>query len=185
MSMENHSYQEHPIVRPAWTSIAASSVLSVATPPAKPKIDIKKMFQNSLSALSSNPPSDTSSPSMRNVGLPTQQQQPHQGQSSHTPPNPSQLAHSFTPFVPNTMRPPQSNGPNGGPPRSPQYPRQTSNDNGTRSQDGQNGGPPAGLSSPRLASHNSQTSTMPQPPPSPQMQLQTQSQMQPMWYYVS
>jgi translation initiation factor 4G len=144
------------------------------------------MFQNPSSAPSSNPPSDTSSPSMRNVSLPTQQQQqPHQGQSSHTPPNPSQLAHSFTPFVPsNTMRPPQTNGPNGGPPRSPQYPWQMSNGNGPRSQGGQNGGPPAGLSSPRLASHphNSQSLMPPSPPPPPQMQ----PQMSPMWgYYVS
>ena len=168
----------------APTSTATPSVLSAVTPPVKSKIDLKKMFQNPSSAPSSDPPSDTTSPSMRNVSLPTQQQQPHQGQS---PPDPSpQLAQSFTPFVPsNTMRPPQSNDPNGGPPRSPQYPRQMSNGNGTRSQDGQNGGPPAGLSSPRLASHNSQTSTMPQPPPSPQMQPQTQPQMQPMWYYVS
>ena len=104
----------------ASTSTAALSVLSAATPPtnAKPKIDIKKMFQSPSSAPSSNAPPDTSSSSLRNVGLPTQQQQQsHQGQSSHTPPNPSQLAHSYTPSVPgNTMRPPQSNGPNGGPP---------------------------------------------------------------------
>ena len=135
------------------------------------------MFQSPSSAPSSKPPSDTSSPSMRNVGLPTQQlQQPHQGQSSHTPPNPSQLAHSFTHFVPS------NNGPNGGPPRSPQYPRQMSNCNGPRSQGGQNGAPPAGLSSPRLASHphNSQSSMPPPPPP------QMSPQMQPMWgYYVS
>ena len=89
---------------------------------------------------------------MRNVGLPEQQQQPHQGQSSHTPPNVSQLAHSYTPFV-STMRPPQSNGSNGGPPRSPQYPRQMSNGSSPRSQGSQNGGPPAGLSSPCLTSH--------------------------------
>ena len=174
------------VVPTASTPTAASSVPPAATP-MKPKIDIKKMFQSPSSAPTSNPPSDTSSPSMRNVGLPTPQQQPHQGQSSHTPPNPSQLVHSFTPFVPgNTMRPPQSNGPNGGPPRSPQYPRQMSNGNGPRSQGGQNGGPPAGLSSPRLSSHphNSQTSTMPPPPP-PQLQPQMQPQMQHMWYYVS
>ena len=107
---------------------------------------------------------------MWNVGLPTQQQQPHQGQSTHTPPNPSQLAHSFTPSVPtsNTMRSPQSNDPNGGPPRSPQYPRQMLNGNGPRSQGSLNGGPSAGLSSFCLA-HNSQPSMMPPPPP-PQMQ---------------
>ena len=179
-----------PVVPPtASTSTAASSpVLSAAATPVKPKIDIKKMFQNPSSAPSSNPPSDTSSPSMRNVSLPTQQQQPHQGQSSHPPTNPSQLgAHSFMPFVPNNaMRPPQNNGPNGGPPRSPQYPRQMSNGNGPRSQGGQNGGPPAGLSSPRLAPHphNAQASTMPPPPPPP-MQPQMQPQMQHMWYYVS
>ena len=173
----------------ASTSNVASSVLSAATPPVKPKIDIKKMFQAPSSVSSSNPPSDTSSPSMRNVGSPTQQQQqqPHQGQSSHDPANPSQRAHSFTPFVPsNAMRPPQSNGPDDGPPRSPKYPRQISNGKGPRSEGGQNGGPPAGLSSPRLASHppNSQTSTTPPPPP-PKMQPQMQPQMQPMWYYVS
>ena len=88
----------------ASTSTAASSVPSAATPPVKPKIDIKKMFQSPSSAPSSNPPSDTSSPSMRNVGLPTQQQQPHQGQSTHTPPNPSQLAHSYAPFVPSSNK---------------------------------------------------------------------------------
>ena len=103
----------------ASTSTAASSVISAATPPAnaKTKIDIKKMFQSPSSAPSSNPPSDMSSPSFRNVSLPMHQQQPHQGQSSYTPPNPSQLAHSVMPFVSsNTMRPPRSNGPNGGPP---------------------------------------------------------------------
>ena len=108
----------------ASTSTAKSSVISAATPPAnaKTKIDIKKMFQSPSSAPSSNPPSVTSSPSFWDVSLPTHQQQPHQGQSSHTPPNPSQLAHSVTPFVSsNTMRPPQSNGPNGGPFQSPQY----------------------------------------------------------------
>jgi len=94
----------------ASTSTAASSVLSAATPPAnaKPK---KVLPQRLPHILSSHPPSesDTSSPSIRNVDLPTRrQQQPHQGQSSHTRPNPSQLAHSFTPFVPgNTMRPPR------------------------------------------------------------------------------
>ena len=176
-----------PVVLPtASISTAASPpVLSAAV---KTKIDIKKMFQNPSSAPSSNPPSDTSSPSMRNESLlPTQQQQPHPGQSSHPPPNPSQLgSNSYMPFVPNnTMRPPQNNGQNGGPPRSPQYPRQMSNGNGPRSQGGQNGGPPAGLSSPRLTSHphNTQTSTM---PPPPQMQPQMQPPMhQQMWYYVS
>ena len=134
-----------------------------------------------------NPPSDTSSPSTQNVGLPTQQQ--HQGQSSHTPPNSSQLAHSFMPFVPsNTKRPPQSNGSNGGSPPglSPQHPRQMSNGNGPRSQGSQNDGSLAGLSSPHLVSypHNSQTSTMHPPPPPLQMQPQIQPQMhQPMWYY--
>ena len=63
-----------PPTSTASTSIAASSVPSV-----KPKIDIKKMFQSPSSAPSSIPPSDTSSPSMRNMGLPEQQQQPHQG----------------------------------------------------------------------------------------------------------
>jgi translation initiation factor 4G len=71
----------------ASTSTAASSVLSAATPPVKPKIDIKKMFQSPSSAPSSNPLSDTPSPSIRNVALPTQQQQPLQGQLSHTPPS--------------------------------------------------------------------------------------------------
>ena len=174
----------------ASTSTAALSVISAATPPAnaKTKIDIKKMFQSPSSAPSSNPPSDTSSPSFWNVSLPTHQQQPHQGQSSHTPPNPSQLAHSVTPFVSsNTMRPQRSNGPNGGPPQSPQYLWANVNGNGPRSQGSQNGGPPAGLSSPCLASHphNSQTSRM-APLPPPQMQPQMQPQMhQPMWYYVS
>jgi hypothetical protein len=81
----------------ASTSTAASSVPSAATPPAKPKIDIKKMFQSPSSAPSSNPPSDTLSPSMRNVGLPTQQQQPHQ--SSNTRRNPAyvpQRLHNHT-----------------------------------------------------------------------------------------
>jgi hypothetical protein len=78
-----------------------------------------------------------------------QRQQPHQRQSSQPPPNPSQLTHSFTPFVPNnTMRPPQSNGPNGGPPRSLQYPRQMWNGNGPRSS---SGGLPGGLWSPRFS----------------------------------
>ena len=141
------------------TSTAASSVLSATTPPVKPKIDIKKMFQSPSSAPSSNFPSDTLSPSMRNVGLPTQEhQQSHQGQFSHTPPNPSQFAHSFTPFVANnTMRPLESDGPNDGSPRSPQYPPWQFH----------------------LASHlhSPQTSTIPPPP-------QMQPQMQP-WYYVS
>ena len=55
---------------------------------------ISAKFQH-LSTPSSNPPSDTSLPLMRNVSLPMQQQQPHQGQSSHPPPNPSQLGGSF------------------------------------------------------------------------------------------
>ena len=151
----------------ASTSTTTLSVPSAATSlaPVKPEINIKKMFQSPLSAPSSISPSDMLSSLMQKVGLPTQQQQqPYQGQSSHTPPDPSQLAHSFTPFVPNnTMRPPQTNGPNGGPPQSPQYPRQMSNGNVLHSQDSQNGGPPAGLSSPRLASHchNSQSSMPP------------------------
>lgn len=84
--------------------------------------------------------------------LTQQRQQPHQGQSPQPPPNPSQLTHSFMPFVPsNTMRLPLSNGPNGGSPRSPQYPRQMWNAsvNDPRSQGGQSGGLPGGLSSPR------------------------------------
>ena len=166
---------------PSKSSLVPPKASTSTAPPVKPKIDIKKMFQGPSSAPSSNSPSDTLSPSMQNVSLPTQQQQLYQGQSSHTPLDSSQPAHSFTPFVPsNTMRPPQSIDPNGGPPKSPQYPWQMLNDNGPHSQDGQNGDPPAGLSSPRLASqpHNSQTSTTPPPPP-PQML----PQMQPMWYY--
>ena len=169
------------------TSTAASSVLSAAAPPVKHEIDIKKMFQSPSLAPSSNPPTDTSSPSMRSVGLLTQQQQPHQEQSSHTPPNSLQPAQSFTTFVPsNTMRSSQSNGPNGGPPRSAQYIRQMSNGNGPRSQGSQDGGPSAGLTSPRLESHphNPQTSAI-LPPSPPQMQPQIQPQIQPMWYYVS
>jgi len=120
------------------------------------------MFQNPSSAPSSNPPSDTSSPSMRNVTLPTQQQQPHQGQSSHPPPNHNLVLIPICLLSLITMRPPQNNGQNGDPPRSPQYLR---NGNGPRSKGCQNGGPPAGLSSPRLTSHphNTQTSTMPPP----------------------
>ena len=93
------SISPRPSVVPPSAS-TSTAVLSAATPPAKPIIDIKKTFQNPSSAPSSNPPSDTSSPSLRNVGLPTPQQQSYQGQSSHTPPNPSQLAHSFTPLSP-------------------------------------------------------------------------------------
>ena len=142
------------------------------------------MFQNPSSAPSSNPPSDSSSPSMRNVNLPSQPSSSHQSQSSHPPP--SQLgAHSYTPFVPsNSMRPPQNNGPNGGPPRSPQYTRQMANGIGPRSQGGQNGGPSAGLSSPRLGPpHNGQ----PSPMPPPQMQPQMHQHMGMPWgnYYVS
>ena len=55
------------------------------------------MFQSPSSVPSSNPPSDTSSPSMRNVALPAQQQQqPHQGQSWHT----LQTHHNLSPVIP-------------------------------------------------------------------------------------
>ena len=138
---------------------STSTAPSVTTSPVKPKIDIKKMFQSPSSAPSSNPPSDTSSTSMRNVSLPTelQQQQPRQGQSSHTPPKPSQLTHSFLPFVPsNTMRPQQTNDPNGDPPRSPQYPP------------------------PRSPQYPWQKM-----PPSPPPQMHPRMQQRPMSYYVS
>ncbi|KAF8967966.1 hypothetical protein BDZ97DRAFT_484089 [Flammula alnicola] len=158
------------------SSATASTPAPTAVPatPAKPKIDIKKMFQNPSSAPSSGPSSDTPSPSMRNVPLPSQQSSSHQGQSTH-PPSSQLGAHSYTPFVPSgSIRPPQNSGPNGGAPRSPQYPRQMPNGTGPRSQGGQNGGPPAGLSSPRLAPHphNGQPSPM-----APQMQPQMQPQM--------
>ncbi|KDR75692.1 hypothetical protein GALMADRAFT_248310 [Galerina marginata CBS 339.88] len=164
---------------PAVSTSSAASTPVVAPPatvtPSKPKIDIKKMFQNPSSAPSPNPSSDSPSPSMRNVSLPSQQSSSHPGQSTHPPP--SQLgAHSFTPFVPGSMRPPQNSGPNGGPPRSPQYPRQMPNGNGPRSQGGQNGGPPAGLSSPRLGPHPHNSQPSPMAPP-PQMQPQMQPQM--------
>ncbi|KAJ3505971.1 hypothetical protein NLJ89_g7128 [Agrocybe chaxingu] len=158
------------VVTASSSSIPSSSTATAATQ-SKPKIDIKKMFQNPSSAPSSNPPSDTSSPSMRNTNLPSQQA----SSSSHPPP--SQLgSHSFTPFVPSgQMRPQQHGGPNGAPPRSPSYPRQMPNGAGPRPQTGQTSGPPAGLSSPRLGPHP-QPSSM-QPPT--QMQPHMQPQMHP------
>ncbi|KAH9485515.1 Eukaryotic translation initiation factor 4 gamma [Psilocybe cubensis] len=165
------------VATPAASSSSASSSSSTATPAAassaaalpKPKIDIKKMFQNPTSAPASNPPPDTSSPSQRNVNLPVQQSPLHQSQSVHTPLTP----HSFSTFVP---RLPQNTGPNGGPPRSPQYPRQLPNGNGPRPQGGQNGGPSTGMPSPRLGPHphNGQPSQM---APAPQMQPQMPAQM--------
>jgi len=135
------------------------------------------MFQNPSSAPSSTPPSDSSSPSTRNIGLPSQPSSSHQGQSTHA--TPSQLSQSYTPFVPRQ----QPNNASNGPPRSPQYPRQLPNGNGARPQGGQNGAPSAGLSSPRLGPHphNGQPSPM-----APQMQPQMH-QMGMAWpaYYVS
>ncbi|KAF8911486.1 hypothetical protein CPB84DRAFT_1722762 [Gymnopilus junonius] len=153
-------------------SAASTPPVTAAAPPAKPKIDIKKMFQNPSSAPSSNPPSESSSsPAMRSANLPSQSSSSHTGPSH---PQTSQLgAHSFTPFVPrDNMRPPQNSGPNGGPPRSPQFSRQMPNGTGPRSQPGQNGVPSAGLSSPRLGPHphNGQPSPMAPPQMQPQMQ---------------
>ncbi|KAF9485987.1 hypothetical protein BDN70DRAFT_870471 [Pholiota conissans] len=157
---------------PSTSSAASSPTVSAALPITKPKIDIKKMFQIPSTAAPTNQPSETSSPSMRNSPLPSQASSSHP-QQSHPPT--SQLAHNFTTFVPGgSMRQPQNNGPNGGPPRSPQYSRQMPNGSGPR-QGGQNGGP-AGLSSPRLAPHPHPPQPSPMGPPPP-MQPQMQSPM--------
>ncbi|TFK44920.1 hypothetical protein BDQ12DRAFT_708734 [Crucibulum laeve] len=177
--------------RPSATPPAASSssttstpAVSVAATPAKPaKMDIHKLFQNPTSAPSSQPPSDTSSPSMRSSNLPSQSQSSQQGQSAPPPSQPSQLgSHSYTNFVPRAQQ--QNAGPGGGVPRSPVYPRAMTNGNGPRSQGGPNGAPSAGLSSPRLGPHphNAQPSGLP-PPPQMQMQPQMPQQMWPGYYY--
>ncbi|KAF9560955.1 hypothetical protein CPC08DRAFT_455778 [Agrocybe pediades] len=145
----------------ATSSPAVTPAAPAAAPPtlAKPKIDIKKMFQ---STPSSTPPSESSSsPLTRNVGLPSQQpssSSSHQSSSTHA--TPSHLTQSYTPFVPGQRQNNASNGP----PRSPQFSRQLANGNGARPQGGQNGAPSAGLSSPRLGPHphNGQPAPMPQ-----------------------
>ncbi|KAF8176531.1 hypothetical protein BJ912DRAFT_930637 [Pholiota molesta] len=174
----------NPPTPPSSAAASSSPTVSAAVPLAKPKIDIKKMFQNPTSAAPSpNQSSETSSPSMRNSPLPSQSSSSHQPSQSHPPT--SQLAHSYTPFVPSGSRPPQNNGPNGAPPRSPQYSRQMANGTGPRS-GGQNGGP-AGLGSPRLVphSHPPQPSPMGPPPMQPPMQPQMHQHMPMAWggYY--
>lgn len=176
-----------PVIPPTASSSSTSTTAlaaAAAATPTKPKIDIKKMFQNPTSA----PPthSETPSPSMRSTALPSQASSSHQSAPQHPPT--SQLgSHSYTPFVPAGSRSSQSNGPNNGPPRSPQYSRQMPNGNGPR-QGGPNGGH-AGLSSPRLGPHPhpAQPSQMGPPPPmQPQMQPHMAQHMPMAWsgYYV-
>ncbi|PPQ63016.1 hypothetical protein CVT24_005962 [Panaeolus cyanescens] len=151
------------------TPPTSSSPSPAAAPPVnKPKIDIKKMFQNPSSAPPSNPSSDSSSPAMRPTNLPSQ---PPSGHPSHPPA--SQLNPNFQPFVPSgNMRPQPNGGPNGGPPRSPQYSRQLPNGSGPRNQGGQNGGPPAALPSPRLGPHPHPHNQPPNSMPTPQQSQQ-------------
>lgn len=169
------------------SSSASSPAVSVATPAVKlAKPDIAKLFQSPSSAPSSQPASDTSSPSLRSSGLPSSQpstsSQPSQ---SSAPSQPSQLgSHPFTPY----RHPPSGAG--SGAPRSPAYPsRQAANGSGHRSQGGPNGAPSqinTGMPSPRLGPmpHNGQSSSM---PPPPQMQPPMGQQMPVAWsgYYVS
>ncbi|KAF9529696.1 hypothetical protein CPB83DRAFT_893220 [Crepidotus variabilis] len=178
---------------------ANDGAASTPTPPptAKPKIDIKKMFQNPSSAPSSNPPSDTSSPAMRNISLPGQNQAsssassgPPNSQSSSTHPS-SQLAHSYTPFVPRPQGGNPANGV-GPPPRSPSYNRSMQNGNGPRNQGGPVGQNPnnSAMPSPRLGPppHNGigqPGAPAGMPPPTPQMQPHMQPGMPMGWspYY--
>ncbi|TFK74623.1 hypothetical protein BDN72DRAFT_788870 [Pluteus cervinus] len=167
------SISSRPTLAPSTASSSSASTPSVSTPttPSKPlmnKMDVSKLFQNPSSAPPTQPPSDTSSPAMRPSSLPPTSQTPSSQPQS-------QLAHSFTPFVPSGMRPPPSGG---GPPRSPIYPRPMVNGNGPRSQNGPNTPAQvnAALGSPRMAPgpHPGQPNTMPpqgamQPPVQPPM----------------
>ncbi|KAH7928676.1 hypothetical protein BV22DRAFT_1126335 [Leucogyrophana mollusca] len=148
----------------ATTSANSSSSTSTPSKTAMGKVDIAKLFQGSSSS-SSQPPSDTSSPSTRPANLPSQQH--HQPtQSSGHPPQSSQLgAHPYTPFVPGIRQQQQS----GASPRSPAFPRAPLNGAGPPRPGGGPGGPmPA---SPRLAHaphpHPGQPAGM---PPQPVMQ---------------
>ncbi|KAE9400630.1 hypothetical protein BT96DRAFT_857110 [Gymnopus androsaceus JB14] len=150
------------------TSISGASTSSVSSAPAKPKMDIRKFFQNpSSSPSTSQSPSDTNSPSLRPSNLPPQSQPSTSNAPMGAPPFPT--------FVPSGMRPPPNSTGPGVPstPRSPNYPRQQMpNGNGPRPPNGVNtSGPPMQppMGSPRLAPH-------PHPGQQPNMQPQ---QMQP------
>ncbi|KAF9451541.1 hypothetical protein P691DRAFT_773092, partial [Macrolepiota fuliginosa MF-IS2] len=176
-------------VPPSTTSSSTPSpAVSVAAPTPATKLaktDTARLFRNPSSAPSSQPASDTSSPSLRTAGLPpssSQSASSSQPIQSSAPSQPSQLgSHGFTPY-----RHPQSGA--SGTPRSPAYStRQVANGSGPRSQGGPNGAPSqmnAGMSSPRLAPmpHNGQPSGM---PPPPQMQPPMPQQMPVPWSYYS
>ncbi|KAF9441034.1 hypothetical protein P691DRAFT_766856 [Macrolepiota fuliginosa MF-IS2] len=162
------------------SSFTSPPTASVATPiPATKltKMDIARLIQNPSSTPSSQPASDTSSPSLHTAGLPSSSSQstpsPQPIQSS-APSQLSQLgSHGFTPY-----RHPQSGA--SGAPCSPAYStQQVANGSGPHSQGGPNGALSqmnAGMSSPRLVlmPHNGQPSGI---PPPPQMQSPMSQQM--------
>ncbi|KAG1778191.1 hypothetical protein EV702DRAFT_193033 [Suillus placidus] len=177
--------------RPSLSSTPSNSnmpSLTIATSTSKPcRADIAKLFQNPLSS-SPQPSSDTSSPSTRPSNLPSHHQP--SSSSSQQPQQPSQLGtHSYSQFVPNTMRPPQQPS---GTPRSPGFPRAVPNVQGQSRQGAAPGGPggPPIPASPRMAPHPHQA------PPggiAPQVPMQPMSwggyyymdpyQPQPPWGY--
>ncbi|THV06205.1 hypothetical protein K435DRAFT_711730 [Dendrothele bispora CBS 962.96] len=124
-------------------------------PPLKPKVDIKRLFQQKpSSAPPSHPPSD--SPSVVGAGDSSSSIAP---QPSAPPPTSSQMgSQPFPPYGgPNMSRPPQQNppsnagpGPGPGPPRSP-YPRQM-NGNNVRPANGTSGPPGQAHPSPAMGS---------------------------------
>ena len=163
----------------AGPSPSSSSIPAVSVPaatPSKPKMDMRKFFQNPPSQPSTSSTSnDTSSPATRPSPLPSH---PSSNQSTQPPLTPSSHP-TFTPYP----RPQQQNtGPSNGPPRSPAYPRQLANGNGPRSQPGPSTGPSPVMSSPRLGSHPPAG----MPPPPPPMSGQVPGAQMP-WpaYYVS
>ncbi|KAJ7594902.1 hypothetical protein C8J56DRAFT_1123514 [Mycena floridula] len=178
-----------PTTTKSSPSTSASSTPTASTPSKLKKFDVAKLFQNpSTAGPAPPPPSDTnSSPSIRPTGLPAQQSP--QGQPSGIQPTASSQmsGHSYPAYPQNGMRPSQNgpgNGPGQGGPRSPVYPRQMPNGNGSRPPGTPNGPGPSqmssGLSSPRLApmTHNGQPSGLP-----PQQQPMPQMQMWPGGYY--
>lgn len=156
-------------------SISSMQLATTLSIPAKPKMDVHKLFRGSSSAGPSQPsPSEILSPSLRPSGLPNQHQPSQQPQPGLPP---SQLgAHQFTLFIPS--RPLSSgqlnSGPNRGPPGSPVCSQRMVNGLGGCIPSGQNGPQvllmSAGLSSPCLAPHmhpGKPSEMPPQPQPMP------------------
>ncbi|KAG1878893.1 hypothetical protein F4604DRAFT_578674 [Suillus subluteus] len=142
------------------SALSSAAATSSASTPKPSRADITKLFHDPLSS-SSRPSSDTSSsdtsssdtssPSTWPSNLPPHHQP--SSSSSQQPQQPSQLGtHSYSQFVPNSMRPPQQPA---GTPRSPAFSRAVPGVRGGSRRvagPGGPGGPPI-PASPRMAPH--------------------------------